>query len=124
MANKDFGQEHSDLRFQETTQKMWEIAQDHQNNSLELLAILRSIEHLHKQIRDDLFQKSLPDNRQSLYKLLKDIESRGGWPYIYRMKLKDLMERLDEGATVNSQSSILPDSHTLPDSHPSPPVER
>ena len=92
----------------------WAIAQDHQGDSLSLLAILRLLEQVHQEIRDDLFQQSLPDNRQSLYKLLRDIETKGGWPYIYRMKLQSIMEKMDleeEATKINLDSSKTFPSH-------------
>lgn len=67
------------------------IAQQNQGQSIELLAILRLLERLHQEIRDSFFQESLPDNRQALYALLRDIETSGGWPYIHRMKLQALL---------------------------------
>lgn len=69
-------------------------AQQRHGKSLELLALLRLLEALHQDIRDSLFQKSLPDNRQALYALLRDIESDGGWPYIHRMKLQAFLANL------------------------------
>ena len=69
-------------------------AQRCQGKSSDLLAILRLLEALHQEIRDDLFQKSLPDNRQALYALLRDIETEGGWPYIRRMKLQSFLSNL------------------------------
>ncbi|HEY9627723.1 MAG TPA: hypothetical protein V6C84_10510 [Coleofasciculaceae cyanobacterium] len=69
-------------------------AQHCQGKSADLLAILRLLESLHQEIRDDLFQKSLPDNRQALYALLRDIETEGGWPYIHRMKLQSFLSNL------------------------------
>lgn len=85
----------------------WAIAQDYQGDSLSVLAILRLLEQVHQEIRDELFQQSLPDNRQSLYKLLRDIETKGGWPYIYRMKLQSIMEKMDleEMAKIDLDSS-------------------
>ncbi|MEM9264644.1 MAG: hypothetical protein AAGA46_03895 [Cyanobacteria bacterium P01_F01_bin.13] len=59
-----------------------------------LLALLRQLESLHQDIRDTLFQESLPTNRQHLYHLLRDIEINGGWPYIQRMKLSELSKSL------------------------------
>lgn len=70
------------------------VAQEHQGSSLELLAILRLLEQLHQEIRDSFFQESLPDNRQALYNLLRDIELSGGWPYIHRMKLQSFLSNL------------------------------
>jgi hypothetical protein len=70
------------------------VAYQNREQSLQLLAVLRSLEALHQEIRDGLFQESLPDNRQALYNLLKDIESTGGWPYIHRMRLQEFISRL------------------------------
>jgi hypothetical protein len=41
-----------------------------------------------------MFEPSLPNTRKDLYGLLRDIEETGGWPYIERMKLQMLMEKL------------------------------
>lgn len=70
------------------------VAQQHRGKSLELLGLLRLLESLHQEIRDSLFQQSLPDNRQALYALLRDIELCGGWPYIHRMKLQAFLSNL------------------------------
>lgn len=67
------------------------VANQHQDDCLSLLALLRLLETLHREIRDSAFQDSLPNNRQALYNLLKDIEADGGWPYIQRMKLRSLL---------------------------------
>ncbi|MBE9067083.1 hypothetical protein IQ260_10495 [Leptolyngbya cf. ectocarpi LEGE 11479] len=77
-------------------------AQKRENNCEALLALLRQLEGLHRDIRETLFQESLPTNRQHLYNLLKDIELHGGWPYIQRMKLMDLL--------VTLESPIVPDT--------------
>lgn len=68
-----------------------------------LLALLRLLESLHREIREGLFQECLPDNRQALYALLRDIEADGGWPYIHRMKLRSLLELL-------TQETFAPDT--------------
>ncbi len=78
------------------------VAQQHQGQSTELLAILRLLEQLHQEIRDSLFQESLPDNRQALYALLRDIETSGGWPYIHRMKLQAFLSYLSDQSAVES----------------------
>lgn len=70
-------------------------AQKRDKNCEALLALLRQLEELHRDIRETLFQESLPTNRQRLYKLLRDIEVNGGWPYIQRMKLIELLEMFD-----------------------------
>ena len=71
---------------------VWRVARQRQGQSIEILAVLRLLEHLHQEIRDSLFQDSLPDNRQALYALLRDIEQSGGWPYIHRMKLQAFLK--------------------------------
>ncbi|MBD2293183.1 hypothetical protein H6G06_06710 [Anabaena sphaerica FACHB-251] len=71
-----------------------DAAQSCQGDVTALLALLRQLEKLHKEIRDGIFQDSLPDNRQRLYALLKDIESEGGWPYIERMRLQAFLVNL------------------------------
>jgi hypothetical protein len=82
------------------------VAQQNQGQSLELLAILRLLERLHQEIRDNFFQEALPDNRQALYALLRDIENSGGWPYIHRMKLQALLSNfLPETLTEPEESS-------------------
>lgn len=67
------------------------------NDSLALLSLLRTLEQLHREIREGVFQECLPDNRQALYNLLKDIEESGGWPYIDRLKLQSLLVNFSDG---------------------------
>lgn len=71
-----------------------DVAQECQNDPIALLNLLRQLEYLHREIRDGAFQESLPDNRQQLYSLLKDIETEGGWPYIERMRLQTFLTKL------------------------------
>lgn len=68
------------------------LAQSCRGDSLSLLALLRFLEALHREIREGVFQESLPDSRHGFHDLLKDIESNGGWPYIERMKLQSLID--------------------------------
>jgi hypothetical protein len=70
-------------------------------DTIALLALLRQLEQLHREIRDGVFQASLPDNRQELYSLLKDIESEGGWPYIERMRLQAFLVNLPSEGNYN-----------------------
>lgn len=70
------------------------LAKESSDDSLMLLALLRTLEGLHREICEGLFQESLPNNRQALYALLRDIENSGGWPYIHRMRLQDFMKNL------------------------------
>jgi hypothetical protein len=61
-----------------------------------LLQLLRTLEQLHREIQQGYFQTALPDSRQDLYALLRDIEENGGWPYIQRWKLQALFANLAE----------------------------
>ena len=95
------------------------LASSRQGENLALLALLRMLEGLHQEIRDSLFQDSLPDSRQALYSLLKDIEASGGWPYIHRMKLRSLLSNfhsLSDGdleATFTNRSPTSSAEETL-----------
>lgn len=76
------------------TKTVRQLAQASRGNSLALLELLRMLESLHREICEGLFQEALPNNRQALHNLLRDIEAKGGWPYIYRMRLQELMGNL------------------------------
>ena len=78
-----------------------DVASLSQGDTIALLSLLRHLEQLHRDIRDSAFQESLPDNRQKLYSLLKDIEAEGGWPYIERMRLKAFLATLPRAAMEN-----------------------
>ena len=78
-----------------------DVASLSQGDAIALLGLLRHLEQLHRDIRDSAFQESLPDNRQKLYSLLKDIEAEGGWPYIERMRLKAFLATLPRAAMEN-----------------------
>jgi hypothetical protein len=67
-----------------------------QGDVIQLLALLRQLESLHREIRDGAFQSNLPENRQALYALLREIESEGGWPYIERMRLQAFLKFLEQ----------------------------
>ena len=89
-----------------------EAARTRDKNCFELLGLLRQLEELHRDIRETFFQESLPANRQHLYTLLRDIEVNGGWPYIKRMKLRELLDILDPELLAelsNSQDSSIKD---------------
>lgn len=78
------------------------LAKESQGNCLALLALLRTLEGLHREIREGFFLGSLPDNRQTLYALLKDIEEEGGWPYIDRLKLREILVKFPDTAETCS----------------------
>ena len=91
----------------ELTRAIHTAAQNREGNCLALLELLRLLDTLHSDIRDTLFRDALPNNRQRLYRLLRDIEQQGGWPYIKRMQLVALLEHLAE---FNEDSEIDADS--------------
>ncbi|TVQ47844.1 MAG: hypothetical protein EA365_03005 [Gloeocapsa sp. DLM2.Bin57] len=74
--------------------KIWTLAQEYKQDNLSILQLLRTLENTHREIRDQVFESSLPNTRNTLYNLIRDMEETGGWPYIERMKLKDLLLKL------------------------------
>jgi superfamily II DNA/RNA helicase len=72
------------------------IAERSQGDPIALLRLLRALEQVHRDIQGDYFQSALPDSRQALYALLRDIEENGGWPYIQRWKLHALFANLED----------------------------
>ena len=79
-------------------------AQEYQEDSQKLLSLLRLLEELHREIRTHQFEPFLPNSRHELYRLLRDIEETGGWPYIERMRLRTFFSHffLDELDTSSS----------------------
>ncbi|NJL66897.1 MAG: hypothetical protein HC849_07170 [Oscillatoriales cyanobacterium RU_3_3] len=106
-------------QLQSLTEEIRILAESCQGDSLLLLAVLRALESLHREIRDGLFQASLPDNRQALYKLLRNIEAHGGWPYIHRMKLRSLLE-CNEQLSVSEDAPAEPNSESISHTDNSP----
>ncbi|WP_353931511.1 hypothetical protein WJM97_02650 [Okeanomitos corallinicola TIOX110] len=100
------------VKLQAITVSVHDATQSCQGNVTLLLALLRQLESLHKEIRDGIFQDSLPDNRQRLYSLLKDIESEGGWPYIERMRLQAFLVNLS--AEVDNQNQAIKNTGNSP----------
>jgi hypothetical protein len=78
----------------DTAQNLCALAKENQNDSLFLLSLLRELEQIHRQIRVNYFESALPQTRNDLYQFVKDIEEKGGWPYIERMRLRDLLQSL------------------------------
>lgn len=90
----DFDSEQLPVDLQALATAIDALAQKGKGDSLALLALLRTLQTLHAEIRDGIFQECLPDNRQALYALLKDIEAQGGWPHIPRLPLQSLLVHL------------------------------
>jgi len=59
-----------------------------------LLLVLRELEALHRQICEEMLMPALPNTRHELFALLQNVEANGGWPYIYRVRLQDLLHKL------------------------------
>lgn len=93
------------------------LAQSCKGDSMAILALLRALEALHQEIRDGLFQESLPDSRQALYALLKDVEAESGWPYIPRKPLRSLLVNLT-GESEGAAAPETPESPPTPGSEP------
>ncbi len=94
-SHNEFDAQFSLTQLESLAHEVWTLANTVEGNTMELLAILRILEQLHRDIRDSLFQQSLPDNRQQLYHLLREIESKGGWPYIPRSSLKSMLDKIN-----------------------------
>lgn len=77
------------------------IAEENKQDEVFLLSILRSLEEVHRHIRTNLFEQSLPTTRNDLYNLVRDIEEQGGWPYIERMKLQELIQNMDRDFLID-----------------------
>jgi hypothetical protein len=84
------------------------VATARQGDEIALLELLRTLEQLHRGIREGLFREALPTNRQRLYHLLRDIEVSGGWPYIQRMRLRSLLANMEEMTVPEQPLSTQP----------------
>jgi hypothetical protein len=94
--------EHS---LQDITLSVWTVAKECAGDTHRLLTLLRALERLHRDIREDLFEPSLPNTRNALSQLLKEIEEYGGWPYIERMRLQVLLKNLEAQEAETSEPS-------------------
>lgn len=80
----------------EIANQIHEMADQVREDPIALLHLLRTLEQLHREIQQGHFQLALPNSRQALYTLLRDIEENGGWPYVQRWKLQALFANLPE----------------------------
>ena len=90
-------------RLEQIVAQIQEIADRDRADPLALLLLLRTLEHIHREIQQGYFQSALPNSRQSLFALLRDIEENGGWPYIQRWKLQELLANLPESEQLRSE---------------------
>ena len=87
--------------FRAITAHLHQLIDQSQADPVALLKILRFLESLHQEVRELHFQPALPIHRHELYAMLREIEADGGWPYIPRMQLRDLLN-----SEVQAPSSI------------------
>lgn len=74
----------------EITQQIDGLVEKSKDDIFAVLLILQKLELLHRNIREEIFEPALPDNRHRLYLLIRHLEEVGGWPYIPRMRLRDI----------------------------------
>ncbi len=72
------------------------LARSYHPDSDRLLSLLRVLEQLHRQVRTEFFEPSLPNTRKDLYAFLRHVEENGGWPYIERGKLQLFLRGFEE----------------------------
>ncbi|MEM8827765.1 MAG: hypothetical protein AAGE96_00220 [Cyanobacteria bacterium P01_G01_bin.19] len=94
--DRDVSKVSSDNVLGEAAKNIRTLAEDRRGDSLFLLSLLRDLEKIHRQIRVEFFEGALPQTRNDLYQFVKDIEEKGGWPYIERMRLIDLMSNIEQ----------------------------
>ena len=89
---------------EDSANDIYALAKKHRHDSLFLLSLLRDLEEVHRQIRVEFFETALPQTRNDLYQFVKDIEEKGGWPYIERMRLKDLLQKMESSKAESEKS--------------------
>jgi hypothetical protein len=121
----------SDVTFQDTpthppdlatiAEEIRAIALSRKEDSRALLELLRLLEAVHREIEQTWFQPALPQSRHELYDLLRDIETEGGWPYIYSRHVRTLLNQL-VAASIKPPSIVeaqpeLESEQDTPNSH-------
>lgn len=82
--------------FRAITAHLHQLIDRSKTDPIALLKILRFLERLHHEVRELHFQPALPTHRHELYGMLRAMEAEGGWPYIPRMQLRDLLAHNNE----------------------------
>ena len=83
-------------KLQPALKTLRELSEQHRDDPESLLLLLRDLEALHRDIQDDAFRASLPEDRQKLFALLKTMECSGGWPYIPRLQLRTFIDLFEQ----------------------------
>lgn len=94
MDNENLTPKNLEIELKTLLNEVWNLAKSSDSDCISLVTILRELESIHRQIRQELLEPSLPDTRHNLYLLLKHIDEVGGWPYIERMKLQTICEKM------------------------------
>ena len=102
--NKSVEQNTVKEELQRLTENIRQLAEKSKEDILIILLILQELESLHRNIRTEMFEPNLPDTRHRLYLLMKHIEEVGGWPYIERMRIKNLCANLLVEADTSSEA--------------------
>ncbi len=95
----------SDGILKDTAKDICALAENNRGDSLFLLSLLRDLEKIHRQIRVEFFEAALPQTRNDLYQFVREIEEKGGWPYIERMRLKDLLRNINLEKKAESEDA-------------------
>jgi hypothetical protein len=101
--DQDINSIDSDSVLKNTARDLRVLAEKHRSDSIFLLSLLRDLEAIHRQIRVEFFEAALPQTRNDLYQFVRNIEEKGGWPYIERMRLKDLLQHLELQPKIESE---------------------
>ena len=102
---RDMDNVDSDSVADKTVTEIYALADKHRGDSLFLLSLLRDLEKIHRQIRVEFFEETLPQTRNDLYQLVRDIEEKGGWPYIERMRLREILQNIEPEQETESQEA-------------------
>ena len=114
--NRDTNSIDLDSFFKDFARELCALAEKHQNDSRFLLSLLRSLEQIHRQIRVNYFETALPQTRNDLYRFVRDIEEKGGWPYIERMRLRELMQNMEHDTSqtdLDRETREIPQDKTI-----------
>ena len=103
--NRDIHSVDLDSLLADVAKDLFALAEKNQHDNLFLWSLLRSLEQIHRQIRVNYFDSALPQTRNDLYQFVREIEEQGGWPYIERMRLKELLHNLENDESVTDSAS-------------------
>ena len=104
--NQDLNNIDPDSVLKDTGASIYALAEKHCDDSLFLLSLLRDLETIHRQIRVNFFEQGLPQTRNDLYHFVRDIEEKGGWPYIERMRLRDILKNIEQNPEQTESKEI------------------